>query len=167
MDDFFFNFVPWFSKKLGTAAARRGVDSIPALVNAELAEETYAKLIRKETGAGCDSGTVAVLWMKRTVQFVCGIIAGLLHDRTISLADASRASYAKTLRNCHNFVTRGVFDTGLRFAPTRDVFYKNLAGEGNAAKVNDGLRDFIDASSPALDVLIRLFKNNGLETYIV
>lgn len=131
-----------------------------------MADPKLAKLIKKESGIGCNTGTVALLWMKRTMQFVIGMLQRLVQDSSITLSSASRESYSKTLRSCHNMITRGVFDTGLRFAPTRESFFKNLAGGGDTGRVHASLSQFLFVFTPQLDMIIAMYKKKELEPYI-
>lgn len=135
-------------------------------MTAELGDAKYAKLIRAEKGAGSDSGSVALLWMKRTIQFVDGLMRILVADMKATLPDAARKSYAGNLSLCHNFITRNLFDTGLRFAPARKVFYGNLGCGKDFARAEAGIREMVDAVDPVLKHLISLCKVHSLETYI-
>lgn len=148
------------------AAEKTKAETLEGVIDAELNDSKFEKLIRKEVGEGQSSGTVALLWMKRTMQFVCGLLELLVEDPAITLSSASRKSYAQTLRFCHNFITRGVFDAGLRFAPSRESFYKNLTGGEDVAKVDEALRDYVKVFKPQLDAIVQLYFDKGLEPLI-
>lgn len=100
------------------------------------------------------------------MQFVCGLLQLIVEDLSITLSSASRKSYAKTLRYCHNLITRGVFDTGLRFAPSREVFYKNLVGGSDVSKVDGAMKEFMEIFAPQLDGVVAMYKAKNLEPYI-
>jgi hypothetical protein len=151
-------------KKLGDAAALHGVGTVPELLEAEMRDPISEELIRKVSGRGRDSGAVALLWMKRVLSFVRGLVHILLDDPEAALSHASRQSYATSLAPCHNIITRGVFSTGLRFAPSRTVFYENLAGPGNATKVDVALTEFLGAMDAVLNPILALYERYGLET---
>lgn len=156
-------------QKLGRASAKYGAESLSDLLKTELDDAKYAKLIRAEKGAGCDSGCVALLWMKRTVQFVDGLLRNLLADTGATLPDASRKSYAANLGLCHNFITRGIFDAGLRFAPARESFYRNLGcggDSGKAEKAEKAIGEMVEAVGPVLENLVFLLKVHNFETYV-
>lgn len=129
-------------------------------------QDGLPKLIKKESGAGAETGTVALLWMKRMMQFVLGMLKILVADEKASLSTASRTSYSKTLRYCHNIITRGLFDTGLRFAPPRDTFYTNLANGAPVDKVDAAMNDFIATFEPMLNGIDSMYKARSLETLI-
>lgn len=152
--------------KLGKAASEHGCASVTAVVKRELSDSDYAKLIRSEKGKGCDSGTVATLWMKRTIQFVSGMMQSLLADPDSTLADAARKSYAETLSLAHPWVTRRLFDTALRFAPARATFYKDLGGGSNRHLIESAIQECFDAMGPVLTNLIDLYKKDDLETLV-
>lgn len=61
---------------------------------------------------------------------------------------------------------RGAFDTGLRFAPTRETFYANLTGGADVQKVDKALRDFLDVYKPQVDAIAEMFLDHKLEPYI-
>lgn len=141
--------------------------TLQTVLTAETNDKKLIKLIRSESGVGSDTGTVALLWMKRTMQFVLGLLQALVADANVSLSSASRKSYAATLRYCHNFVTRGVFDTGLRFAPSRESFYKNLAGgDAEVGRVETAMEEFLSVFEPIVGGIVRMYKEMGLELYI-
>lgn len=141
--------------------------TLQAILTAETNDRKLAKLIRSESGVGSDTGTVALLWMKRTMQFVLGLMQALMADTNVSLSSASRKSYAATLRHCHNFVTKGLFDTGLRFAPSRESFYRNLAGvDADVGRVEKGMEEFLGVFEPIVGGIVSMYKEMGLELYI-
>lgn len=152
--------------KLEAAAKVTGGTTIDEVIEKEMSDPSYAKLIKKESGKGQSAGTVALLWMKRTMQFVCGLLKLLIDDVDMSLSNASRKSYAETLSFCHNFITRGTFDAGLRFAPSRETFYSNLTGGQDVDKVDGAMKDFLEVFKPQLEGIVELYKSRGLETHI-
>ncbi len=152
--------------KLRAAAAKLGADTLGDVLDAEMNDNGLEKSIRKENSAGGQTGTVALLWMKRMMQFVTGLLVNLTEDAAATLSSASRASYAKTLRFCHNFVTRGVFDTGLRFVPARDTFYRNLANGAPIEKVEAALKEFIAVFEPQLKGIDAMYRARDLEPLI-
>lgn len=136
------------------------------MIDKEISDPKLLKLIKKESGIGQSAGTVALLWLKRMMQFVGGLLQLLVLDPAINLSSASRKSYSKSLSYCHNFVTRGIFDTGLRFAPTREVFYANLAGGAPLEEVTKGMQEYLSVFKPLLDGIVALYLEKGLEPYI-
>lgn len=136
------------------------------LIETEMEDAAYLKMIKKEVGKGQNSATVALLWMKRTMQFILGLLIGLVDDRDVTLSAASRKSYATSLKFCHNFITRNIFDTGLRFAPTKLTFYKNLTGDDNVDKVTDAISDFVVVFKPQVDAIVKFYLQKGLEPFI-
>lgn len=136
-------------------------------MNEEAKEPKLLKLIKNESGVGRESGTVAMLWMKRMMQFVLGLLKAIVGDGKVTLSSASRNSYAATLRHCHGFVTRNVFDTGLRFAPGRETFYRNLAGGvDDVGGVDGAMAEFLEVFEPTVGGLVDMYKEHGLEPCI-
>lgn len=153
-------------QKLRTAAAKHSASTLEKVIEEETKDPKMLKNIKSETNGGGETGTVALLWMKRTMQFVCGLLKGLILDASVSLPTASRKAYSASLKHCHNFITKGVFDTGLRFAPSRESFYKNLAGGGDVSRVEAALADFLSIFEPQLDGIVAMYKGKSLEPYI-
>lgn len=136
------------------------------MIAAEIEDSKLSKLIRKELGEGQNTGTVGLLWMKRTMQFICGLLVLLLEDSSISMSAASRKSYSQTLKYCHNLLTRTAFDTALRFAPARETFYKNLTGGQDVSKVDQALREYLEVFKPQVDAIVELYDSKRLELLI-
>lgn len=153
-------------KKLRAAAEKHSALTLVSVLETEMAEPGMDKAIRKETTAGGKTGTVALLWMKRMMQFVVGLLRILCEDASKSLSEAAGESYGKTLTHCHNFVTRGVFKSGLWVLPARAGFYKNLAGETPVEKVEAALKEFVDVFEPQLKGIDAMFKARNLEPLI-
>lgn len=168
-DHFLLRFFPLnvpSAQKLRAAAGKHTVDTLEEVINEETKDPKMLKLIKNESGVGGETGTVALLWMKRMMQFVCGLLKAIVTDSAISLSSASRKSYSSTLRHCHNFITRGAFDTGLRFAPSRETFYKNLSGGEDVARVGTALAQFLTIFEPQLNGIVTMYKAKSLEPYI-
>lgn len=153
-------------QKLRNAAAKTGATIVADVIHLEMNDPALAKLIKKETGDGSNSGTVALLWMKRTMQFIAGLLRVLIDDASASLSSASRQSYAKSLKLCHNFFMRSAFDAGLRFAPTRETFYTNLTGDSDVQKVESAMRDFVAVFQPQVEAFAAFYLEQNLEPYI-
>eukprot|EP00177_Eucheuma_denticulatum_P003420 GFKZ01006183.1.p2 GENE.GFKZ01006183.1~~GFKZ01006183.1.p2 ORF type:complete len:226 (+),score=45.05 GFKZ01006183.1:2061-2738(+) len=154
-------------KKLRAAAAKYSAETLEMVMNEEAKDPKLLKLIKNEKGAGCESGTVAMLWMKRMMQFVLGLLKAIVADAKVTLSSASRASYAATLRHCHWLVTRNVFDAGLRFAPSRETFYKNLAGGvDDVGGVERAMVEFLEVFEPTVGGMVDMYKEHGLEPHI-
>lgn len=152
--------------KLGKAASKHGCATVTSLLSSELSDSASAQLIRAEKGIGSDSGTVATLWMKRTMQFVNGLMRNLLADSGCSLADAARKSYGENLGLAHPWVTRRLFDAGLRFAPARTTFYKDLGGGSDRTKIEKAIQNCFASMEPVLTNLLALYQRHELELYI-
>lgn len=153
-------------EKVRTAASKHNAETVRDMLDKELGNKELKPLILKEEGIGSSTGTVALLWMKRTMEFVLGLIRGLVEDASVTLATASRASYSKTLRYCHSFIVRNVFDTGLRFAPAREVFIRNLSGSSADAKVDEAFKEFSTVGDVVLKNIVDTYYARELETCV-
>lgn len=148
-----------FKQKLNKSLSTSGASTVGEVVTIEI----NMKIFERDRP---NSGTLALLWMKRTMQFIAGLLYILTEDTAVSLASASRQSYSKTLRHCHNFVTRCAFDAALRFAPNKATFYKNLTGDSDMHKVDEAMRDFVGVFKPQVDAIVSLFHQYNLEPHI-
>lgn len=129
-------------------------------------------VVIKEIETGVDSneksGTIALLWIKRVMEFVHEIILGLVEDSDVELRIAARTAYGKTLRFCHGFAIRALFETGILLSPTRAVFYRNLMGGvvGEKDKVQKDFKEFLQVLDPVLQLIVSFYQERNLEKFI-
>jgi hypothetical protein len=79
---------------------------------------------RKRDGSVCNS----LLWLKRALRLVEGILQELLAHPTKSMKDCTAAAYATSLKRHHNMVMKGAFGVAVNAAPGREDFISKLAG---------------------------------------
>ncbi|XP_062576311.1 pleckstrin homology domain-containing family A member 8-like [Saccostrea cucullata] len=84
------------------------------------------------------SATVALLWMKRGLEFIKEFLQEIVNNQQ-DLSLAAGNAYSKSLRPYHGWVVRGVFAVAVKALPSREVFISLLAVPGEE---NEGA-DFI------------------------
>ena len=104
-----------------------------------------ADAARKKDGSVCNS----LLWLKRALRLVEGILQELVRDTKKKLKDCVTASYARSLKRHHNMVMKGVFGAAVNAAPDRAAFVKKLAPRlSEAAALKTVARLVVDFGKP-------------------
>ncbi|KAA8496070.1 Glycolipid transfer protein [Porphyridium purpureum] len=74
------------------------------------------------------AGTVALLWLKRSLQFVLLLVDNIVLHRgdDFSLTRCALQAYDDSLRAAHNFLVIAVFRAALLALPNRELFFARL-----------------------------------------
>ncbi|KAH9489563.1 Pleckstrin y domain-containing A member 8, partial [Bulinus truncatus] len=88
-----------------------------------------------------NSATSALLWLKRSLEFIREFLRECSSGSTDLSICASNA-YSRTLKNYHGWVVRGVFAVAVKALPYRETFISHLAVGDSGA---------IDPSSPQFE----------------
>ncbi|XP_074660968.1 pleckstrin homology domain-containing family A member 8-like [Tubulanus polymorphus] len=117
-----------------------------------------------------NSATVAILWLKRSIEF----LHELLHEVLMGEQDLSVAAtnaYAKTLRNYHGWVVRGVFAMAAHAVPYRKEFLQHLAVIPETADTKEfqqqlmrDLKDYTISQDILIKVLNEFYTGNNLDS---
>lgn len=117
-----------------------------------------------------NSATMALLWMKRGLEFIREFLAELLKGEP-DLAVAVGSAYSKTLRNFHGWVVRGVFAVAVKALPYRDVFISHLAVPGEESHgslfiqcVMSDIEQYITAMDVVIKIINDFYRLHNLET---
>jgi len=123
------------------------------------------------------SGTEALLWLKRTLQFILVLFSYMLTDDDDTPLSASAArAYEETVKPCHNWLLRNLFDAGLQCLPSRDDVYAELIAasipcDGKATNVateaKRTLRILQNALADLLSSIVQFYNTNALEDVCV
>lgn len=115
------------------------------------------------------SATVALLWMKRGLQFIREFLVEILNNQQ-DLSLAAGNAYSKSLRPYHGWVVRGVFAVAVKALPSREVFISLLAVPGGENKGVDFLHslmsdmeNYITALGEILRILNDFYKVHTLD----
>ncbi|CAH1789783.1 unnamed protein product [Owenia fusiformis] len=82
--------------------------------------------IKNNQQENSNSATVALLWLKRAVEFIAEFLHEVIRGDE-DLASGASNAYSKTLRPFHGWVVRGVFALALKSVPYRKDFLQHLA----------------------------------------
>jgi hypothetical protein len=132
--------------------------------------KTLNQMLTDERESGNDqSATVALLWLKRGLEFICCFSKFLVADQTKntrhtgSLCNITLQAYEHSLKRFHNWFVRGLFYLVAHILPSRKDFLKVLAGgqDNMEEQVIEELNRFVSALTPNLDVINRIYIEMG------
>lgn len=107
------------------------------------------------------SATMALLWMKRGLEFIAGFLDELKRGEE-NLSVAASTAYATSLKPFHGWVVRGVFAVAVKALPYRSTFISLM--NPNDGKVDDqvylaSLMQDIEAFCCAMDIVIKILND--------
>jgi len=98
--------------------------------------ETLRALLQWEKGQGIHkpggvladpSAAIALLWMRRTLQFLGALMRRVLESDARPVAELAREAYAAELEPYHGWLLKGTFGVALGAMPSRVEFFERLA----------------------------------------
>lgn len=113
------------------------------------------------------SATVALLWLKRGLEFICEFCKQLVAEEPGKhnghLAPYIDHAYDLALKRYHNFFLRGLFYVVARIMPYRKDFLKTLANgkDSHEEQVLNGMKDFVQCVTPNLQIINQLYTDLG------
>lgn len=126
--------------------------------------ENLFAIVLSEVAAGdyndSSSCTKGLLWLKRAMEFVLGILASLDADPHQPLPDIVKDTYTSTLYQFHGFLVSSAFTVAFQFLPAREAFYHNVGVNDSNAK---DLAEFIGAFSPVVKQVHEFLASKGLD----
>ena len=136
--------------------------------------KTIEELMDAEIKDGGDKakskeGTVclAMLWLKRALKLVEGILKEMLANPTKKLTECVQTAYDGSLKKAHNFVMRGTFSVGVKAAPNRETFMKKLFPASSDPEAE--LKKLGEKDVPKLTLILTTIETyqtkNGIEKY--
>ncbi|ESO01924.1 hypothetical protein HELRODRAFT_161126 [Helobdella robusta] len=131
--------------------------------------QTLNSMISDELHSSQTSATVALLWLKRGLEFIFHFCEKLIAEsvdhkpHTQSLCDITLKSYELSLKRFHSFIVRGLFYLVAHILPSRKDFFKLLAGgqDCKEEEVEKELRMFVEGLDPNLKIINELYINMG------
>eukprot|EP00181_Compsopogon_caeruleus_P002275 CAMPEP_0184681508 /NCGR_PEP_ID=MMETSP0312-20130426/4498_1 /TAXON_ID=31354 /ORGANISM="Compsopogon coeruleus, Strain SAG 36.94" /LENGTH=214 /DNA_ID=CAMNT_0027132409 /DNA_START=98 /DNA_END=742 /DNA_ORIENTATION=+ len=138
-------------EKIDRSCRRWGVHTLEEMVMEELRHGQH-----DEAG----SGTEALLWLKRTLQFIVRLFYYLSNLDDSSLSDCAAKAYEETVRPCHNFILQAMFHAAIASLPSRESFMQDLGGASSALTSIQQLRDSIEW---VLGSIVKFYSLNSLE----
>ncbi|XP_033728415.1 pleckstrin homology domain-containing family A member 8-like [Pecten maximus] len=107
------------------------------------------------------SATVALLWMKRGLEFIREIFREMV-DGQPDLCLAVNNAYSRTLKPFHGWVVRGVFAVAVKALPYKSVFITQLSAPGHTGEGSlfiQSLMADLENYCAALDEVLRILKD--------
>eukprot|EP00188_Purpureofilum_apyrenoidigerum_P003697 Plantae.Rhodophyta-Purpureofilum_apyrenoidigerum.ctg3923.p1 GENE.Plantae.Rhodophyta-Purpureofilum_apyrenoidigerum.ctg3923~~Plantae.Rhodophyta-Purpureofilum_apyrenoidigerum.ctg3923.p1 ORF type:complete len:240 (-),score=25.41 Plantae.Rhodophyta-Purpureofilum_apyrenoidigerum.ctg3923:261-980(-) len=122
--------------------------------------DTLQKMVDRDGKTG--KGTVALIWLKRTLQFTDVMLAKMLMGRP--LPDAVDYAYHQTLIHAHPYVVRAVAKN-IRYAtPDTETFLKRIYKQ-DPQLVAVGIGEFLVSLRPRLAALVRFYNIRNYEDF--
>ncbi|EDO41182.1 predicted protein [Nematostella vectensis] len=126
-------------------------------------QDVVEKEIENKTTKAKNSGTDALLWLRRALHFIIAFLKEVLVGNS-ELAPCATKAYEKTLKKYHGFLVRGVFSLAMKAVPYRKDFMKALGGaEEEQYTVMEDIQNFVDVLDSNLDVLTEFYAENNCD----
>uniref|UniRef100_A0A7S0G3D7 Glycolipid transfer protein domain-containing protein n=1 Tax=Rhodosorus marinus TaxID=101924 RepID=A0A7S0G3D7_9RHOD len=140
-------------EKIQASARKYSVETVREMVEAEVRDQVYMN---------STSGTEALLWLKRTLQFILLLLHNIAtQESKTPLNECALQAYRDTLKPCHNWVLQRMFDAGLLCVPTRQSFFEELGANEDVVRV--GMQAFMEVAVNHLNPLVAFFNQERLE----
>jgi len=115
----------------------------------DLVKEDLRLRTKEEVRNDRSSGTVALLWAKRNVNFVVMYVELLGKFPDITAGECAQQTYAKILMPYHGWVTSTFVSTVMGLAPAREEIYLRLGLNALPDPIL-AIKDFVDQANPVL-----------------
>jgi len=144
--------------KITCAAKKYKVESMQDMIELEVKDgiETQSS-----------SGTEALLWLKRTLQFILRLIFRIVQcsGESLSLSETAVDAYDTSLRACHNWIFQQMFHAALLCLPTREQFFYSLGPCEQSVRAE--MTRFVHIFGPILRVAEEHYLASDLEQWCV
>eukprot|EP00118_Oscarella_pearsei_P025819 m.308834 g.308834 ORF g.308834 m.308834 type:complete len:205 (+) comp44941_c0_seq1:18-632(+) len=130
--------------------------TLQGIVEAEIAEgTTQAK----------NSGTDALLWLKRALQFIQVFLNKVLEGEQ-DLSKCASAAYEASLKRFHGWIVRGIFSLAMKAVPYRKDFVKALlqGADGGEERLLAEMKEFMDCFGQNVATIADFYKKTGQES---
>ena len=135
-----------------------------------LLETERATGIHKAGGVLADpSAAIALVWIRRSLDFQNSILDGLANDRFAALANVARDAYKTHLEGFHNFWLKNTFRAALAGLPSRAEFLQRLA-PNHSGKPDERdavcyaeMTELVEVQHTVVVTILALFVELGLE----
>mmetsp|Transcript_10296 Transcript_10296/g.31481 ORF Transcript_10296/g.31481 Transcript_10296/m.31481 type:complete len:373 (-) Transcript_10296:249-1367(-) len=129
-------------------------------VEAETLQEMVSCELEKDVEY-LESGREALLWLKRTLQFVRRMLLYCHELPDKSLSDAVTRAYKEALAPCHNWAVRPIFGVCLKAMPNRKTFLERLSKSEMESLM--GIKKFLEHSNPVISTIVTFFNELKIE----
>jgi Glycolipid transfer protein (GLTP) len=118
--------------------------------------------VREEAHTGSSSCTKGLLWLKRAMEFLVGILQELNTHRDVSMNEAVSRAYAATLQPFHGWIVGSTFTLAFKFVPSREAFFEKLGIDENAEDHFTGMKLFSEEFGSILREIHDFLDSRGL-----
>lgn len=112
------------------------IDSAAKAMQTRLLLNIVRRDLNRKTHGGSRSDTKALLWLKRALDFTCGMVRLLVEDGEMEVARAAEIVYVEKLKPFHGWISQGAFSVAIRCGRTT-----RSAGECERALMSDDESD--------------------------
>eukprot|EP00794_Sanderia_malayensis_P014170 gene14170-15649_t len=109
-----------------------------------------------------DSATLAILMLKRSLEFFEAIFQELLTDEK-DFGNCTRNAYERTLKKHHGWMVQKVFSLAIRGVPYRENLIKSLGKETTEEEVLKDMKAYLEMLSPNIKVVHEFLESIGEE----
>lgn len=124
---------------------------------------TLEQLLKNEIAAGTqkksDSASIALLWLKRALQFIFVLLTKVTEGMDAN--KAAKEAYETTLMQYHGFMVKKTFQMGLMAAPSTATMLGCLGAD--PATVQADMKKFVDLANPHMVKIDGFLKSNALD----
>ncbi|XP_064646273.1 pleckstrin homology domain-containing family A member 8-like isoform X2 [Lineus longissimus] len=117
------------------------------------------------------SATVALLWLKRSVEFISEFLKEFVISTDDDLSAGVTNAYSRTLRPYHGWVLRGMFAVALSAVPSKKDFMLHLSLHEEDAKHSDfskqlmlDMEQCLNAQDHLIKILSEFYVDNSLDS---
>ncbi len=101
------------------------ISTLRALLAAELASGVHG--YDSSCALADPSAAIALVWLRRSLTFLCHVLGGISSDREASVSELARAAYRVEMETMHCWWIRKTFYAGFGAMPSREDFLRRLA----------------------------------------
>lgn len=112
------------------------------------------------THTSSSSDTKGLLWLKRGMGFVLGVLQRMVERPQASLKEVVGETYSATLHQYHNWLTQRAFGVAFNFVPSRESLLKALGG---GATLEAEISAFLAEFTPVLSQVHEFLVQKGLD----
>ncbi|XP_033101989.1 pleckstrin homology domain-containing family A member 8-like isoform X2 [Anneissia japonica] len=142
-----------------------------------VAFDTLQKIVMQEidnnTTQVKNSATDALMWLRRALSYICEFLTDIKNGQR-DLSVAANNAYAKTLKQYHGWVVRGVFALAAKAVPTYGDFIRFVSVDEDDVEKPEYERQLLEsvdetvtAMSVVIDVLVDFYNHHDVEVKAV
>lgn len=128
----------------------------------EFLDAMIEKEVQANEHTSNSSCTKGLLWLKRAMQFVVGLMDKMQQDPMCSVAQAASDAYTEVLSPFHGWITSGIFKVALNVVPSREALFTKLALDTGADTLEADMGRFVSDFGGVLSKIHDYMVSKGL-----